>query len=99
MLTGLSKAKLHLNNYFDFHVCLSFRPSMYLSVRSSVHPSVRKLALIPAVVSKNDTYKSCLVGVKNEKYAFWVTFNPLVSIRQGKAKLYKVNQATYIQAH
>ena len=36
--------KLHLNNYFNFHVCLSFRPS----VRPPL--SVRKLTSIPAVV-------------------------------------------------
>ena len=62
----------HLNNYFDFHVCLSFRPS----VRPSVRASVRRIAQIPAVVSQNVTNKSCLVCAKSEKYSFWVTLRP-----------------------
>ena len=41
----------HLNNYFDFHVCLSFRRLRHPSVRASV----RKLAPIPAEVSQNVT--------------------------------------------
>ena len=47
--------------------------------------SVQKLALIPAVVSQNVTNESYLVGVKSEKYVFWVTLRSLGSIRQGKA--------------
>ena len=58
---------MHLNNYFDFHVCLSIRSS------GSVRP---KLTSIPARVSQNDTNKSCLVCVKSEKYASWVTLRP-----------------------
>ena len=50
---------LNLNNYFDFHVCLSFR--------SFVCPCVQKLTSVSAVVSQNDTNKSCLVCVKNGK--------------------------------
>ena len=52
----------YLNNYFDFHVCLSVRPS----VRHSVILSVWKLAPFPAVVSQNVTNKSCLVCVKSK---------------------------------
>ena len=59
----------NLNNYFNFHVCLSF-------LRPSVRASVRKLAPIPAVVSKNITNKSCLVYAMSEKYSFWVTLRP-----------------------
>ena len=57
----------HLNNYFDFHVCLSFRPF------SVLRPCVRKLTSIPAVVQQNVMNKSCLVCVTSEKYAIWVT--------------------------
>ena len=62
----------YLNNHFNFHVCLSFRrpPS---TVR---RPCARKLAPISAVVLQNVTNKSCLVYVKSEKHAFWVTFRP-----------------------
>ena len=31
---------------------------------------------IPAIVSQNNTNKSCLVCVKSEKYAFWITLTP-----------------------
>ena len=62
----------NLNNYFDFHVCLSFRRPP-----SAVCACVRKLALIPSVVLQNVTNKSCLVCVMGEKYAFWVTLRPL----------------------
>ena len=56
---------MNLNNYFDFHVCLSFRR------RPSVRrPCVRKITQIPAIVSQNVTNKSCLVCVISEKYAF-----------------------------
>ena len=64
----------YLNNYFNFHVCLSIR----LSVRSFVCPvpSAQKLTSIPASVSQNVTNKSCLVRVKSEKYASLVTLRP-----------------------
>ena len=35
---------------------------------------------IPAVVSQNVTYKSCLVGVKSEEYSFRVTLKHLGSM-------------------
>ena len=54
----------NLNNYFDFNVCLSIRPS--------VRSCVRKLTPISAVVSQNVTDKSFLVWGKTEIYAFWV---------------------------
>ena len=44
---------VYLNNYFDFHVCLSIRQS----VPSSVCLCVRKIAQFPAVVSQNVTKK------------------------------------------
>ena len=53
----------HLNNYFDFHVCLSIRGSVVLV------PSPQKLTSIPASVSQNVINKSCLLCVKSEKYA------------------------------
>ena len=65
-------AELYLNNYFDFHVCLSFR-RLPFAVR---RPCVRKLISIPAVVQQNVTNKSCLVCVISEKYASWVTLRP-----------------------
>ena len=55
--------KFHLNNYFNFHFCLSIRHSV------SVLLSIRKLTPIPVVLS--------LVCVKSEKYAFFVTLRPL----------------------
>ena len=64
----------NLNNYFDFHVCLSF----HASVRPSVRPCVQKLTSIPAVVQQNFMNKRCLVCVMSEKYPFWVTFRTLV---------------------
>ena len=75
----------YLNNYFDFHVCLSFcRPSVRVCLRACV----RKLAPIPAVVSENVTNESCLVCVMSEKYAFWVTLRPQSDCcRQDKAKV------------
>ena len=71
----LFEVSMYLNNYFDFHVCLSILP---LSVRSSVRPvlSAKKLTSTPASVSQNVTKKSCLVCVKSEKYASLVTLRP-----------------------
>ena len=44
----------NLNNYFDFHVCLSFlRPPC-------VCPCVRKIIQIPAALSQNVTNKKLL---------------------------------------
>ena len=56
---------------FPCHVCLSIR----LSVRPFVRVS-KKLAPFPAVAWQNVTNKSCLVCVKSEKYASWVTLRP-----------------------
>ena len=59
---------------------MSVCPSIRLSVRGSVHPSVvpscRKLTSIPASISQNVTNKSCLLCIKSEKYASWVTLDP-----------------------
>ena len=75
----------YLNNYFDFHVCLSFRRRVPCSV---FRPCVRKLPPIPAAVWQNVTNKSCLVCVKSEKYAPWVTLRPQWDrCRQGEAKV------------
>ena len=49
----------HLNNYFNFHVCLSIRPS----VHSFVCSCVRKLASIPTLLSQNVMNKRRLVCV------------------------------------
>ena len=71
----------HLNNYFDFHVCLSIRPSVRV-------PCVRNLTPLPAVLSQNIFYKSCLVCIKCEKYTSWVTLRPHWDCcRRGKAEV------------
>ena len=72
-------AALHLHNYFVVHVCLSMRHKCWQ------HPVSVPIS-IPLDASQNVSNKSCLVCVKNEKYAYWVTFRPLGSIRQGAAK-------------
>ena len=72
----MGSSNAHLNNYFDFHVCLSFRPS------------AQKLTSIPASVSQNVTNKSSLVCVKSEKYASWVTLRPQWDrCRRGEAEV------------
>ena len=80
----IHKYVVNLNNYFDFHVCLSFcrrRPP-------SVRVSVQKLAPILAVGSENVTIKSCLVCDKSEKYASWVTLRPQSDrCHRGKAEV------------
>ena len=60
---------LYLNNYFNFHVCLS----IHVFVRFCLS---KKLPPVSAVFSQNVTNKSCLTCVKNEKYAPWVTIRP-----------------------
>ena len=81
----------HLNNYFDFHVCLSFRAS----VRPSVRACVWKITQIPAILSQNVTNKSCLVCVMSEKYASWVTLRPQWDrYRRGEAKVRLLNFKT-----
>ena len=87
---------MYLNNYFNFHVCLSIR------VPCSVVPSVRgsgsvrlNLTSIPASVSQNVTNKSCLVSVKSEKYASWVTLRPQWDrCRRGEAEVRILNFKT-----
>ena len=64
----------YLNNYFDFHVRLSIRPSVRPFVR--LVPSAQKLISKPASVSQNVTNKSCMIHVKSEKYASLVTLRP-----------------------
>ena len=80
----------NLNNYFDFHVCLSFH-----RCPSAVRVSLRKLAPIPASVSQTVTNKSCLVCVKSKKYASWVTLRPQWDrCRGGKAEVRKLDFET-----
>ena len=75
---------MHLNNYFNFHICLSFRPSVCPSMRACV----RKLAPIPAVVQQNVTNLSYLVCVMSKKFAFWVTLRPQSDCcRRGEAEV------------
>ena len=82
----------HLNNYFDFHVCLSIRPWFWLRFRGSVRPN---LSSTPASVSQNVTNKSCLLCIKSEKYASWVTLRPQWDrCRQGEAKVRILNFKT-----
>ena len=81
----------YLNNYFDFHVCLSIRSFVRLSVRLCV----RKLAQFSAVLSQNVTKKSCLVCDKSEKYAFWITLTPqLDRCCRGEAEVRIINFKT-----
>ena len=47
--------------------------------------SVQKLTSIPASLLQNVTNKSCLVGAKNKKYAFWSASGPWG--QRGKVKL------------
>ena len=88
---------VHLNNYFDFHVCLSIRPSV-LSVPfrpfRSVRPSHWLLTPVSAVGSQNVTNRSFLVCVKSEKYALRVTLRPLGSIRQGEPEIHAIRYCT-----
>ena len=82
MMAFLFLIKSNLNNYFDFHVCLSFRPF------SILRPCVQKLTSIPAVVQQNVMNKSCLVCVMSEKYAFWITLRPQSDrCRRGEAEV------------
>ena len=60
-----------LINYFNIHVCLSFRRPP-----SSIREFVQKLTTMPAVVAQNVVNQSCLVCVMSEKYAYWVTLRP-----------------------
>ena len=85
---------------------MSICPSMVSAL------SIRKLTSIPASVSQNVTNKSCLVSVKSEIYASWVTLRPQWDrCRQGEAEVrildykttwsefQKANQTTTKQDH
>ena len=76
----------YLNNYFDFHVCLSIHPSVVPD--PCFRPS--NLTSTPASVSQNGlTNKSCLLCIKSEKYASWVTLRPQWDrCRRGKAEVH-----------
>ena len=61
-----------------------------MSACPSVRPYVRHTSffLIPAAVSQYVTNESCLVWVKSEKCACWVTLRPLWDhCRRGKAEV------------
>ena len=63
----------HLNNYFNFHVCLSFHLCL------SIYPpplSVQKLTPILVVILQNVTNKSCMVCFESEKYVLGLTLIP-----------------------
>ena len=78
---------LNLNNYFNFHVCLSIRVCVCVRVSKKVPFS--------EVVSQNVTNISCLVYVKYEKYASWVPSDPSwTAAERGKAKLCMFNFKT-----
>ena len=86
------QAIANLNNYFDFHICLSIRRP---SVRLFVRLCVRKLTEFPAVVSQNVSEKSCSVCDKSEKYAFWITLTPqLDRCCRGEAEVRIINFKT-----
>ena len=78
----------YLNNYFDFHVCLSICTCFHLSV---FRPCVWNLTPLPTVLSQIVTNKSCLVCDKSEKCAFYVNFRPLGSMRRGQAEHIKTH--------
>ena len=79
---NLIEALNYLNNYFDFHVCLSIHPSVVPV------PSGQKLTSILASVSQNVTNRSCLVCIKSEKCASWVTLTPQWDrCRRGEAEV------------
>ena len=86
---------MFLNDYFNFHICLSIYPSF----------CVRKLTPVSAVVSQYVTNKSFLACAKNEKCAFLVTPRPFWSMRQGEAKINALqywarwNKAWYNETH
>ena len=65
-----------VKNGFNLHVNSSLR----------CHISILSHFTIPAVRSQNVTNKSCLVCVKSEKYAFWVTLRLTGSMRQGESE-------------
>ena len=72
---------LYLHNYFNLHVCPSFR-----RCRRRRRPTFK--FPIPAVVLQSVTNKSCLICVKSKRYAFLVTTRPLGSMRWGEAELH-----------
>ena len=91
---------VYLNNYFNFHVCLSIRFRPFVCV------SENQLHFLQSYHPENVTNKSCLVCVKSEKYTFLVTLRPLGSMRQDKANLrslqYQAKQShpsPYTQTH
>ena len=71
----------NLHNYFNIHVCPSFRRRR----RPSRHTFEFS---IPAGVWQSVTNISWLVCVNSEKYIFLVTIRPLWSMRQGEGKLH-----------
>ena len=93
--TNILMFQVNLNNYFNFHVCLSFRPSLCPCM------CVRKLTPVSAVRSQNVTNRSLLMSVKSEKYAFWVTLRPQSDCcRQGEAKVRILNfKTTWSEFH
>ena len=74
----------YLHIYSNLHICPSLRHLL-----SSIH-SVPSHFIILAVRRQNVMNKSCLVCVKSEKYAVWVTLRPLESMRKDKAQLCKL---------
>ena len=76
------KVFIYICNCFKLHVC----PSLHLVSLFYYLPHFR--ISLPAVVSQNITNRSCLVSVKSEKYASWVTFRPHWDrCRQGEAEV------------
>ena len=77
---------IHLHNYFNLHVCPSFRRRRRRRRRCRRRPTFD--FQISAVISESVTNKSCLICVKSEKYAFLGTTRPLGCMRWGEAKLH-----------
>ena len=73
----------NLNYHINFRICLLI---------CIIRP--RELASIPAVILQNVTNESCFVWFEMEKYAFWVTSEPLGvywALRQPKEIYHKVH--------
>ena len=80
----------YLNSVCPIYIAISnftyVRPYGFLHPASvSATCPVPSHFTIPAAGSQNVTNKNCLVFVKSEKYAFWVTLRLIGSMRQGKA--------------
>ena len=78
---GQNKSKMHFLTEKWTFFCLSMFFKEVLHNHFNIYVNILSLTCpvtspIPDVVSQNFTNKSCLVCVKSEKYACWVTLRP-----------------------